>query len=552
MASKLKIIPLGGLGEIGKNLTVYEYGKDIFLVDCGMGFPDAELYGVDSVIPDITYLKNNRDRIRGMVITHGHEDHIGAIPHVLKEIDMPIYTAPLTAAIIELKLEEHDLLYHTQIFTKKPGDKFRLGCFEIEFIHVNHSIADAVALAIKTPIGTIIQTGDFKIDVTPIQGGIIDLPRLGQLGNEGVLALLSDSTNVEKPGYSASERSVGEGFDTFFKNCDKRIVVTTFASNVHRMQQIIDVAAKYKRKVSITGRSMENIMRIAVELGYVELPEGILVDISELNSMPKNRAVIICTGSQGETMSALHRMAFSEHKQVKIDSHDRVIISASAIPGNETTISKVIDGLFQKGAEVIYDRGTPLHVSGHACQEELKMMLALVKPRYFIPVHGEYRMLCKHAEIAKLMGVKPKNIMIAENGAVIELSAMSIKKGEPVPSGAVYVDGKSVGDVGVAVLRDRRHLAEDGMVMAIVTLSADDGSVAAPPEIITRGFIYVKEAEDLMAELRRVVNESLESCERHRVYEWSAIKSRIKSNISGYLYKTTRRSPMVLPVIIEV
>ena len=552
MASKLKIIPLGGLGEIGKNLTVYEYGKDIFIVDCGMGFPDAELYGVDSVIPDITYLKNNRDRVRGMVITHGHEDHIGAIPYVLKEIDMPIYTAPLTAAIIELKLEEHDLLYHTQIFTKQPGDKFHLGCFEIEFIHVNHSIADAVALAIKTPLGTVIQTGDFKIDVTPIQGGIIDLPRFGQLGNEGVLALLMDSTNVEKPGYSASERNVGEGFDTFFKNCDKRIIVTTFASNVHRMQQIIDVAAKYKRKVSITGRSMENIMRIAVELGYVELPEGILVDMSELNSMPKNKAVIICTGSQGETMSALHRMAFSEHRQVKIDSRDRIIISASAIPGNETTISKVIDGLFQKGAEVIYDRGTPLHVSGHACQEELKMMLALVKPKYFMPVHGEYRMLCKHAEIAKMMGVQPKNIMIAENGSVVEFSKRGMKKTDPVQAGAVYVDGKSVGDVGIAVLRDRRHLAEDGMVMAIVTLSADDGSVAAPPEIITRGFIYVKESDELMDELRRVVNESLESCERHRIREWSAIKSRIKSNISGYLYKTTRRSPMVLPVIIEV
>lgn len=552
MASKLKIIPLGGLGEIGKNLTAYEYGKDIFIVDCGMGFPDAELYGVDSVIPDITYLKNNRDRVRGMVITHGHEDHIGAIPYVLKEIDMPIYTAPLTAAIIELKLEEHDLLYHTQIFTKKPGDKFRLGCFEIEFIHVNHSIADAVALAIKTPIGTVIQTGDFKIDVTPIQGGIIDLPRLGQLGNEGVLALLSDSTNVERPGYSASERNVGEGFDTFFKNCDKRIIVTTFASNVHRMQQIINVAAKYKRKVSITGRSMENIMRIAVELGYVDLPDDILVDMAQLNSMPKNKAVIICTGSQGETMSALHRMAFSEHRQVKIDSNDRIIISASAIPGNETTISKVIDGLFQKGAEVIYDRGTPLHVSGHACQEELKMMLALVKPKYFMPVHGEYRMLCKHAEIAKMMGVSPKNIVIAENGSVVEINKRTMKIADSVPSGAVYVDGKSVGDVGIAVLRDRRHLAEDGMVMAIVTLSADDGSVAAPPEIITRGFIYVKESDEMMEELRRVVNESLESCERHRIRDWSAIKGRIKSNISGYLYKTTRRSPMILPVIIEV
>ncbi len=552
MASKLKIIPLGGLGEIGKNLTVYEYGKDIILVDCGMGFPDQDLYGVDMVIPDISYLKANRDRIRGMIITHGHEDHIGAIPYVLKEIDIPIYTAPLTAAIIELKLEEHDLLYHTQIFTKKPGDRFRLGCFEVELIHVNHSIADAVALAIKTPIGTVIQTGDFKIDITPIQGGIIDLPRLGQLGNEGVLALLSDSTNVERPGYSASESRVGDCFDELFKNCDKRIIVTTFASNVHRMQQIIDVAAKYKRKVGITGRSMENIMRVATELGYVDLPKDIMVDMAHINSLPKNKAVIICTGSQGETMSALHRMAFSEHRQVSINAGDRIIISASAIPGNETTISKVIDGLFQKGAEVIYDRGTPLHVSGHACQEELKMMLALTKPQYFMPVHGEYRMLCKHAEIAKQMGVQPKNIVVAENGTVVEFTKKSVKKTDVVPAGAVYIDGTGVGDVGSAVLRDRRHLAEDGVVMAIVTLSADDGEPVAPPEIITRGFVYVKEADDLMEELRRVVNESLESCERHRIREWSAIKGRIKSNISGYLYKTTRRSPMVLPVIIEV
>ena len=552
MASKLKIIPLGGLGEIGKNLTVYEYGKDIFLVDCGMGFPDQDLYGVDMVIPDITYLKANRNRIRGMVITHGHEDHIGAIPYVLKEIDIPIYTTALTAAIIELKLEEHDLLYNTQIFTKKPGDKFRLGCFEIEFIHVNHSIADAVALAIKTPIGTVIQTGDFKIDVTPIQGGIIDLPRLGQLGNEGVLALLSDSTNVEKPGYSMSESRVGDGFDALFKNCDKRIIVTTFASNVHRMQQIINVAAKYKRKVAITGRSMENIMRVATELGYVELPEGIMVDLAHVNSLPKNKTVIICTGSQGETMSALYRMANNEHRQVTVNAGDRIIISASAIPGNETMISKVIDSLFQKGAEVIYDRGTPLHVSGHACQEELKMMLALVKPQYFMPVHGEYRMLCKHAELAKLMGVNPKNIVVAENGAVVEISKKHLKKGEPVQAGEVYIDGKGVGDVGSAVLRDRRHLAEDGIVMAIITLSSDTGDVIAQPEIITRGFVYVKEAEDLLEELRRVVNESLDSCERQRIREWSAIKSRVKSNLSGYLYKTTRRSPMVLPVIIEV
>ncbi len=552
MASKLKIIPLGGLGEIGKNLTIYEYGKDIILVDCGMGFPDQSLYGVDMVIPDITYLKSNRDHIRGMIITHGHEDHIGAIPYVLRELDIPIYTAPLTAAIIELKLEEHDLLYHTQIFTKKPGDRFKLGCFEVEFIHVNHSIADAVALAIKTPIGTVIQTGDFKIDITPIQGGMIDLPRLGQLGNEGVLALLSDSTNVERPGYSASESRVGDCFDELFKNCDKRIIVTTFASNVHRLQQIINVAAKYKRKVGITGRSMENVMRVATELDYVDIPEGVMVDMAHIGSLPKNKTVVICTGSQGETMSALYRMAFSEHRQVSINAGDRVIISASAIPGNETTISKVIDELFQKGAEVIYDRNTPLHVSGHACQEELKMMLALTKPQYFIPVHGEYRMLCKHAEIAKMMGVEPKNVVVSENGKVIELTKRSIKSTASVPAGDVYIDGTGVGDVGSAVLRDRRHLAEDGVVMAIVTLSADDGKPVAQPEIITRGFVYVKEAENLIDELKRVVNESLDSCERQRISEWSAIKGRIKSNISGYLYKTTRRSPMVLPVIIEV
>ena len=552
MASKLKIIPLGGLGEIGKNLTVYEYGKDIILVDCGMGFPDQSLYGVDMVIPDITYLKSNRDHIRGMIITHGHEDHIGAIPYVLRELDIPIYTAPLTAAIIELKLEEHDLMYHTQIFTKKPGDRFKLGCFEVEFIHVNHSIADAVALAIKTPIGTVIQTGDFKIDITPIQGGMIDLPRLGQLGNEGVLALLSDSTNVERPGYSASESRVGDCFDELFKNCDKRIIVTTFASNVHRLQQIINVAAKYKRKVGITGRSMENVMRVATELDYVDIPEGVMVDMAHIGSLPKNKTVVICTGSQGETMSALYRMAFSEHRQVSINAGDRVIISASAIPGNETTISKVIDELFQKGAEVIYDRNTPLHVSGHACQEELKMMLALTKPQYFIPVHGEYRMLCKHAEIAKMMGVEPKNVVVSENGKVIELTKRSIKSTSSVPAGDVYIDGTGVGDVGSAVLRDRRHLAEDGVVMAIVTLSADDGKPVAQPEIITRGFVYVKEAENLIDELKRVVNESLDSCERQRISEWSAIKGRIKSNISGYLYKTTRRSPMVLPVIIEV
>ena len=389
MISKLKIIPLGGLGEIGKNMTAIEYGSDIIVIDCGMGFPDEDMYGVDIVLPDFSYLKSNAARVRGLILTHGHEDHIGGVPYLLRELDVPIYTLPLTAALVELKLEEHDLLYNTQIFTKKVGSVFRLGCFTVEFIHVNHSIPDAVALAIKTPLGTIIHTGDFKIDVTPISGGMIDLVRFGELGNEGVLALMSDSTNVEKPGHSDSERKVGASFDKLFKGCDKRIIITTFASNVHRLQQIIDVAVRYGRKVGITGRSMENVLRVAKVLGYMDIPEDAIMDIEQLNKLPRDRVVIISTGSQGEAMSALYRMAFSEHKQIQVDSNDRVIISASAIPGNETTISRVIDELFHKGAEVIYDRNTDLHVSGHACQEEQKMLLALVKPKYFIPVHGE-------------------------------------------------------------------------------------------------------------------------------------------------------------------
>ena len=552
MTPKIKIIPLGGLGEIGKNMTAIECGTDIIVIDCGLGFPDEEMYGIDIVIPDITYLKSNADRVKGIIFTHGHEDHIGAVPYVMRELDVPIYATPLTAALIELKLEEHDLLYNTQVFTKKAGDVFRLGCFSIEFINVNHSIADAVALAIKTPLGTIVHTGDFKIDVTPVQGNMIDLPRLGQLGNEGVLALLSDSTNVEKPGHSASERKVGETFDMLFKNCDQRIIITTFASNVHRLQQIIDVAAKYKRKVGITGRSMENILRVATVLGYLNVPENVIVDINQINKLPKEKVVIISTGSQGHTMSALYRMAFSEHRQINIQAGDRVIISASAIPGNENMISKVIDELFHKGAEVIYDRNTELHVSGHASQEEQKMMLALVKPKYFIPVHGEYRMLVKHAELGKLMGIEPKNIVIAENGKVIELSKKSIKVNGAVQSGAVMVDGMGVGDVGSVLMRDRHRLAEDGMVVIVVTLSSWDNSMLADPEILTRGFVYVKEAEAIIEELKRVTRESVEACEESGVKDWSAIKSRIKSNVSGYLYKTTKRSPMILPLISEV
>ena len=552
MTHKLKIIPLGGLGEIGKNMTAIEFGSDIIVIDCGLGFPDEDMYGIDIVIPDISYLKANADRVRGIIITHGHEDHIGAVPYVIRELNVPIYATPLSAALIELKLEEHDLLYNTQIFTKKAGDTFRLGCFNIEFIAVNHSIADAVALAIKTPLGTIIHTGDFKVDLTPVQGSVIDLARFGQLGNEGVLALMSDSTNVEKPGHSASERKVGETFDMLFKNCDQRIIITTFASNVHRLQQIIDVAAKYKRKVAITGRSMENILRVATVLGYLNAPENVLVDIAQINKLPKEKAVIISTGSQGETMSALYRMAFSEHRQINIAPGDRVIISASAIPGNENMISKVIDELFHKGAEVIYDRNTALHVSGHASQEEQKLMLALVRPKFFIPVHGEYRMLVKHAELGKLMGIEPKNVIIGENGKVIELTKKSIKLNGAVQSGAVMVDGMGVGDVCSVVMRDRHRLAEDGMVVIVVTLSSWDNAMLSDPEILTRGFVYVKEAEGILEELKRVTKETVLACENNGVKDWSAIKSRIKSNVSAYLYKTTKRSPMILPLISEV
>lgn len=552
MISKLKIIPLGGLGEIGKNMTAYEFGSDIIVVDCGMGFPDEDMYGIDIVLPDISYLKANADRIRGLILTHGHEDHIGAVPYVLKDLDIPIYTTPLTAALVELKLEEHDLLYNTQIFTKKAGSVFRLGCFTIEFIHVNHSIPDSVALAIGTPLGTVIHTGDFKIDVTPISGGMIDLVRLGQLGNDGVLALLSDSTNVEKPGHSDSERKVGESFNKLFMGCDKRIIITTFASNVHRLQQIVNVAAKYKRKVAITGRSMENVLRVATVLGYMDIPENVMVDIEQINKLPKNQVVIISTGSQGETMSALYRMAFSEHKQVRIDAGDRVIISASAIPGNENMISRVVDELFHKGAEVIYDRHTDLHVSGHASQEEQKMILALTKPKYFIPVHGEYRMLVKHAEISKMMGVQPKNVVIGENGKVIEITKKAITCENTVPSGAVLVDGSGVGEVGSVVMRDRHRLAEDGMVVVVMPFSSQDHVLIADPEIVTRGFIYVKEAEAMMDELKRVTLESVAACEAQHISDWTTIKSKVKNNLSGYLYKTTRRSPMILPVISEI
>ena len=553
MIQKLKIIPLGGLGEIGNNMTVFEYGNDSIVVDCGMGFPDEDMYGIDVVLPDISYLKSKASHVRGIILTHGHEDHIGAVPYVLKELDVPIYTTPLTAALVELKLEEHDLLRNSQIFTKKAGDVFRLGNFTIEFIHVNHSIPDSVALAIKTPLGTVIHTGDFKIDVTPISGGMIDLVRFGELGNEGVLALLMDSTNVEKPGHSDSERKVGASFEKLFMGCKKRIIITTFASNVHRLQQIINVAAKFKRKVAITGRSMENVLRVSTELGYMDIPQNVMVDLDQVNKLPRDQVVIISTGSQGEAMSALYRMAFSEHKQIHVDAGDRIIISASAIPGNENTISRVIDELFHKGAEVIYDRHTDLHVSGHASQEEQKMMLALIRPKFFIPVHGEYRMLVKHAEIGKEMGVAPKNVLIAENGSVIEITKKGIKSETSVPTGAVLLDGSGgIGEVGSVVMRDRHKLAEDGMIVVVLPFSSYDHRLMADPEIVTRGFVYVKEAEEMMEELKRVAMESVDACQSRHINDWTTIKSRVKSDLSGYLYKTTRRSPMILPVISEI
>ena len=552
MSPKLRIIPLGGLGEIGKNMTVYEFGGDIIIVDCGMGFPDESMYGVDVVLPDISYLRVNKSRIKGLIITHGHEDHIGAVPYFLREFDVPIYATPLTAALIELKLEEYDLLYNTQIFTKKAGSVFKLGMFTIEFINVNHSIPDCVAVAITTTMGTVIQTGDFKIDVTPIAGNMMDIVRFGELGNQGVLALLSDSTNVEKPGHSDSERKVGETFDKLFLGCDKRIIITTFASNIHRLQQIINIAAKHKRKVGITGRSMENVLRVAMVLGYLDIPEDVLVDLDTLNKLPKSHAVIISTGSQGEAMSALYRMAFSEHKQINVDSEDRVIISASAIPGNENMISRVIDELFHKGVEVIYDRNTDLHVSGHASQEEMKMILALTRPKFFIPVHGEYRMLVKHAEIGRMMGVNPKNIVVAENGEVIEINGKSIQHSEHVQAGAVLVDGSGLSEVGSVVLRDRHRLAEDGMIVVVMPFSTYDHKLLADPEFVTRGFIYVKEEGELMEELKAITLDAVNACEENGVTDWNIIKNKVKTAISGYIYKTIKRSPMILPVISEV
>ena len=552
MAEKLKIISLGGLNEIGKNMTVYEYGGDIIVVDCGMGFPDDDMYGIDVVIPDVSYLIKNQNKIRGIFITHGHEDHIGALPYVLRSVNAPIYATRMSAGLIKLKLEEHRLLDKTKLITCEAGDVVKAGKFSVEFIHVNHSIADAVAFAIKCPVGTCVHTGDFKIDSTPIQGGMMDLARLGELGKEGVLALLADSTNVERPGSTRSERSVGASFDSLFRGCEERIIVTTFASNVDRIQQIIDVANRYGRKVAVTGRSMENVMKVSTELGYMNIPDGVLMDLNHIKSLPKNKVCIITTGSQGETMSALTRMAFNTHRQVDLLPGDRVIISASAIPGNENAIGNVVNELYRKGVEVMNERELALHVSGHACQEELKIVHALVKPKFFIPLHGEQRMLQIHGKLAQGMGMEPNQILISDIGRVMEFTPNSARLGGTVTAGQVFVDGYGVGDVGSVVLRDRRHLAQDGMIVVVLSMSGEDGALVSGPDIITRGFVYVKESEGLLEELRQVALEAINGVDARCATDWSAIKSAIKGDMSNYLYKKTKRSPMILPVIMEV
>ena len=551
MAEKLKIIPLGGLNEIGKNMTVLEYGKDIIIIDCGLGFPEDDMYGVDLVIADVSYLVKNQQKIRGMFLTHGHEDHIGGIPYAMQEFKCPIHATRLTAGIVNLKLEEHHLDKTVKLYTHEAGEVVKAGCFTVEFIHVNHSIADAVAFAIKTPVGTVIFTGDFKID-SASEDGMIDLTRFGELGHEGVLALLCDSTNVERPGFTPSERVVADSFDRQFAGCNQRIIVTTFASNAFRLQSLLTVAHKYGRKVAVTGRSMENILKVSTELGYLKIPNGTLVDINAIKSLPKNKVVIVSTGSQGENMSALYRMAFSGHRQVEIQAGDRVIISASAIPGNEKAVSRIVNELYRKGAEVICDKFAELHVSGHACREELKIIHALTKPRFFIPVHGEQRHLQAHSKLAQSMGMSPKDIFISDIGKVLELTKATCKWGGTVPAGKVLVDGTGVGDVGSVVLRDRKHLAQDGMIVVVVNISSEDGSVITGPDIITRGFVYVKESEDLMDALRSVAAHAIDRSRSGGRSDWGVLKANIKNDLSGYLFKTTKRNPMILPVIMEI
>ena len=552
-SSKLKIIPLGGLHEIGKNITVFEYENEMIVVDCGLSFPEDDMLGVDLVIPDITYLEQNKDKIKGMVITHGHEDHIGSVPYFLKKINIPIYATKLTVGLIKNKLEEHKLLKTTKLVEVTQGQTIKLGKnFKVEFIRSSHSIPDSVMLAITTPAGTILHTGDFKVDYTPIDGKIMDFGRIAELGNKGILALMSDSTNSERKGFTMSESSVGEVFDKLFLHCTKRIVVATFASNVHRVQQIVNCAIKYNRKIAVCGRSMINMITTARELGYIECPENLFIDIDMIKNYPDENLVIITTGSQGEPMSALTRMAAGDHRKVKITPNDLIIISATPIPGNEKYVSKVIDDLMQIGAEVVYSSLEDVHVSGHACQEEQKLIIALTKPKYFIPVHGEYRQLIAHSETAQSMGYDKEHIIMMQNGRILEINEDGAELTGTVPSGRVLVDGLGVGDVGNIVLRDRQHLSQDGLIVIVLTMDSNTGEVIAGPDVISRGFVYVRESENLMDEVKSVVRHEIAKCEEKGIRDWSTIKSTVRENLRDYVFAKTKRNPMIIPIIMEV
>ena len=549
----VRIAFLGGLNEVGKNMTLYECQNDMILVDCGLAFPEPDMLGVDLVIPDFTYVEQNVDKIKGIFITHGHEDHIGGLAYLLQRVNIPVYGTKLTIGLIEGKLQEHKILDKVSLNVIQPKDKVQLGCFEVEAIHVNHSIPDALALAINSPAGLILQTGDFKIDTTPIDGDVIDLARIAKLGEKGVLCLLSDSTNAQRPGYTASERTVGESFARLFQKADgKRLIVATFASNIHRVQQIIDVAKSVGRKVALSGRSLENVVETASRLGYLNVPEGILVSIDSVSRYPHDKLVIITTGSQGEPMSALYRMAFSEHRRVEIGTGDYVIISATPIPGNEKTVGKVVDELLKRGAEVVYERMYEVHVSGHACQEELRLMLSLAKPKFFIPVHGEQKHLRSHAQVAESMGTAPGNIYIADNGKQVELSKRKMAVVEDVPAGKVFVDGYGVGDVGSAVIRERKRLAEDGLMIISAVIDKETGMLVSGPDIISRGFVYVRDSEQLIAEAKLVAQIVIDECVHEGFVEWSRIRNRMRDDISRLLYDRTKRSPMVLPVISSI
>ena len=549
---KIKVIPLGGLGEIGKNITVIEYGDEIVVVDCGMTFPDSEMYGIDVVIPDVTYLVNNIEKVKGFFITHGHEDHIGAIPYILKQVNVPIFATNLTVGLIESKLEEHKMLDIVNLNVVKPGDIIKLDKLKVEFIRTNHSIADSCSLAIHTPLGIIVHTGDFKVDFTPVDGNVIDLQRFAKLGKQGVLLLMADSTNACHPGYTMSEKTVGEKLDNLFSKGKGRIIVATFASNIHRLQQIINSSIKYGRKVAFSGRSMEKISDVAVKLGYLDMPEGLLVDLKDLRLYNNDQITIVTTGSQGEPMSALTRIAASTHKNIQIEKDDMIIISASPIPGNEKAVSRVINELTHKGAEVIYKSIEEIHVSGHACEQELKLIHSILKPKYFVPVHGEYKHLRKHILIAEEVGLEKEKSFILENGDVLSLSRKSACIAKKVQAGNILVDGSGIGDVGNIVLRDRKNLSRDGIINVIVAIEKESRAIVGGPDIITRGFVYVRESEELVNEIKQISYESIQKSIDNNVFKWSEIKNNIRNDIGSFIYSKTKRKPIIVPIIMEV